>query len=89
MVWLFAVIEVWSRLWPGFRVGRRSYRNTAALFSDVVSRGRLAGWPLITADGFEYYFSVIRRLLGNACVFGQSSRNGGRTEWYALTAGWR
>ena len=62
VVWLFAVIEVWSRLWPSFRIGRRSYRNTAALFSDVVLRGCLAGRPLIATDGFEYYFAVVRRL---------------------------
>ena len=26
--WIFAAIEVWSRLWPSTVVGRRSYRNT-------------------------------------------------------------
>jgi transposase-like protein len=30
--WVFAAIEVWSRLWPSTVVGRRSYRNTLALF---------------------------------------------------------
>ena len=26
-IWLFAIIEVSSRLWAGSRLGRRSYRN--------------------------------------------------------------
>src|SRR5262249_19342103 len=27
-IWVFVVIDVWSRLWPSTVVGRRSYRNT-------------------------------------------------------------
>jgi hypothetical protein len=27
-IWVFAVIGVWSRLWPSTVVGGRSYRNT-------------------------------------------------------------
>jgi transposase-like protein len=27
-VWVFAVIDVWSRLWPSTVVGKRSYQNT-------------------------------------------------------------
>jgi transposase-like protein len=34
-VWLFVVIEVWSRLWPSTVVGKRSYRNTLDLFRDL------------------------------------------------------
>lgn len=30
--WLFAIVEVWSRLWPSSVLGRRSYRNTETLF---------------------------------------------------------
>jgi hypothetical protein len=33
--WLFTIIEVTSRLWPSGVVGRRSYRNTEAIFNDV------------------------------------------------------
>ena len=33
--WVFAAIEVWSRLWTSTVVGRRSYRNTLALVRDV------------------------------------------------------
>jgi hypothetical protein len=35
-VWIFAAIEVWSRLWPSTVVGKRSYRNTHKLFRDLV-----------------------------------------------------
>ncbi len=64
--WLFATIEVCSRLWASSLVGRRSYRNTKAVLNDVVLRGRLVGFPLIATDGFEYYSGVIGRLMGPA-----------------------
>ena len=70
-LWLFATIEVWSRLWASSVLGRRSYRNTKAVINDVISRGRLVGFPLIATDGFEYYVEVIVRLFGSACVYGQ------------------
>ena len=69
--WLFAVIEVWSRLWAGSVLGRRSYRNTKAVINDVILRGQVVGFPLIATDGFEYYFGAIARLFGSACVYGQ------------------
>ena len=53
-VWLFATIEVCSRLWAGSVLGRRSYRNTKAVISDVIRRGRLVGVPRIATDAFEY-----------------------------------
>ena len=53
--WLFATIEVCSRLWASSLVGRRSYRNTKAVLNDVILRGRLVGFSLIATDGFEYY----------------------------------
>ena len=69
--WLFAIIEVCSRLWASSLVGRRSDRNTKAVLNDVILRGRLVGSPRIATDGFEYYFAVIVRLIGPACVYGQ------------------
>ena len=69
--WLFATIEACSRLWAGSLLGRYSYRNTKAALNDVILRGRLVGFPLIATDGFEYYFGVIRCLMGHACVYGQ------------------
>jgi hypothetical protein len=62
-IWLFAIIEVSSRLWAGGRLGRRSYRHAKAVVNDVILRGRLVGVPLIATDGFEYYFGVILRLV--------------------------
>ena len=50
-MWLFATIEVCSRLWASSLVGRRSYRNTKAVLNDVILRGRLVGIPLIATDG--------------------------------------
>ena len=70
-LWLFATIEVCSRLWAGSLLGRRSHRNTKAAINDVIFRGRRVGCPLIATDGFEYYVGVMVRLLGSACVYGQ------------------
>ena len=70
-LWLFATIEVCSRVWAGSVLGRRSHRNTKAAINDVILRGRLVGCPLIATDGFEYYVGVMVRLLGSACVYGQ------------------
>ena len=69
--WLFATIEVCSRLWAGSVLGRRSHRNTTAAINDVILRGRRVGCPLIATDGVEYYVGVMVRLLGSACVYGQ------------------
>ena len=69
--WLFATIEVWSRLWAGSVLGRRSSRNATAVLDDVILRGCLVGSPLIATDGFEHYFGVIVSLFGSACVYGQ------------------
>ena len=52
-VWLFATIEVSSRLWAGNVLGRRSDHNARAVINDVVRRGQVVGCPLIATDGFE------------------------------------
>jgi IS1 family transposase len=64
-------MEVCSRLWSSTVVGRHSYANTKALFSDTLLRGEVVGTPLIMTDGFEFYERVIRRLLGVACIYAQ------------------
>ena len=69
--WIFAAIEVWSRLWPSTVVGRRSYRNTWALVRDVSKRMAFATCPLIVTDGFEFYGKVIRRVFGPAALYAQ------------------
>ena len=68
--WLYAAIEVCSRLWAGSVLGRRSSRNATVVLNDVILRGRVGGFPLIATDGFEYYVGVIARLFGSACVYG-------------------
>jgi len=69
--WIFAAIEVWSRLWPSTVVGRRSYRNTLALVRDVSNRMHFERLPLIVTDGFDFYEKVVRRVFGPACLYGQ------------------
>jgi len=70
-IWIFAAIEVWSRLWPATVVGRRSYRNTLTLFRDISSQTNLERVPLIATDGFTSYAKVIRRVFGPVCLYGQ------------------
>jgi transposase-like protein/IS1 family transposase len=70
-VWVLTTIDVWSRLWPSTIVGRRSYRNTLALFQDVVSRMKFERLPLIATDGFDFYRKVVGRVFGPACLYGQ------------------
>ena len=69
--WVFAAIEVWSRLWTSTVVGRRSYRNTLALVRDVATRMTFVTGPLIVTDGFEFYGTVIRRVFGSAALYAQ------------------
>ena len=69
--WIFAAIEVWSRLWPSTVVGRRSYRNTLALVRDVADRMDFESLPLIVTDGFDFYEKVVRRVFGSAALYGQ------------------
>jgi IS1 family transposase len=70
-IWVFAVIEVLSRLWPAKVVGRRSYRNTLALFRDVSKRMNPDRISMITTDGFEFYKKVMGPIFGPACRYGQ------------------
>jgi IS1 family transposase len=74
--WIFAAIEVWSRLWPSTVVGRRSYRNTLALVRDVTERMDFEGLPLIVTDGFNFYEKVVRRVFGPAALYGQVLKTG-------------
>jgi hypothetical protein len=57
--WIFASMEVWSRLWPSTVVGRRTYSNTKLLMNQTVSRSTFTEPPLIATDGFKYYAGVI------------------------------
>src|SRR5688572_29212200 len=53
-IWIFTTIDVRSRRWPATVVGRRSYRNTLALFQDVTRRMNLERDLLIATDAFEF-----------------------------------
>jgi transposase-like protein/IS1 family transposase len=70
-IWVFAVIDVWSRLWPSTVVGSRSYHNTRTLFRDLSSRMNLEQAPLIVTDGFGFYEKVVGRVFGPASLYGQ------------------
>ncbi len=70
-IWIFAAIEVGSRLWPTTVVGRRSYQNTATLLEDVRMRSESANKPMIMADGFEFYERAVDQVFGIRCLFGR------------------
>jgi transposase-like protein/IS1 family transposase len=70
-IWIFVVLDVWSRLWPSTTIGKRSYRNTLNLFRDLSDRMNREVIPLITTDGFKFYEKVVGRVFGPACVYGQ------------------
>jgi IS1 family transposase len=70
-IWIFAMIEVWSRLWSSTVVGKRSYQNTLALFRSVSNRMNFKQIPLIVTDGFGFYESVVGRVFGPAGLHGQ------------------
>ncbi len=68
--WVFAALEVSSRLWLSSVVGRRSYRNTEELFSDVIRKSGETVFALVTTDGFAYYQRVIWSLFGPSILYG-------------------
>jgi transposase-like protein/IS1 family transposase len=70
-IWIFVVLDVWSRLWPATVIGKRSYRNTLDLFRDLSKRMNPEVVPLITTDGFQFYEKVVGKIFGSACVYGQ------------------
>jgi hypothetical protein len=78
-IWIFAVIEVWSRLWPSTVVGKRSYQDTLALFRNVSSRMNLEQIPLVVTDG-----ASVSLWSGNQDTPKRSHREGG-----AKSGAWR
>ncbi len=70
-IWVFVVIDGWSRLWPSTVIGKRSYRNTLDLFGDLSKRINLEVSPVITTDGFKFYERVMGRVFGPACLYRQ------------------
>ena len=70
-IWIFVVLDVWSRLWPSTVVGKRSYRNTLDLFRNLSHRMNPEIIPLVTTDGLRFNENVNGRVFGPACVYGQ------------------
>jgi IS1 family transposase len=70
-IWIVAVIEVWSRLWPSTVVGKRSYQNTLSVFRNLSSRMNLEQVPVVVTDRFGFYEKVVRRVFGPACLYGR------------------
>ena len=71
VVWIFAGIEVGTRLWPSTLVGRRSYQNTLGLFRDIFNCSRNIEKPLIVTDGFEFYGRAVSEVIGKECLYAQ------------------
>ena len=87
--WVFAAIEVWSRLWTSTVVGRRSYRNNLALVRDVATRMAFVSGPLIVMDGFEFYGTVVRRVFGPAALYAQVIKTRRHDRRAVIGAAWR
>ena len=66
VIWIFAGIEVGTRLCPSTVVGRRSSRNTLELLRDVLDRSVSPEKPLIVTDGFEFYGRVVEEVFGGS-----------------------
>jgi IS1 family transposase len=73
--YVFAVIEVWSRLWVSQRVGGRTMRNCRLVMQDARSRCSLsASRTLIVTDPFRYYREAIIKAWGRTCVHVESKK---------------
>ncbi len=70
-IWLYTTMDVWSRLWISTKVGDRKEYHVKAVISDTLQRGKIKHRFLFTTDGFKPYYSVIRELIPDRCVYGQ------------------
>ena len=71
VIWIMTTLEVWSRLWISFEIGRRNFQNIKKVVLDTLLRGRVEHRFLFTTDGFEMYEWVAKRLLLGICIYGQ------------------
>ena len=69
--WVLTTLEVWSRLWVSFEIGRRNFTNIKRAMRQALQRGRIEHRFLFTTDGFEMYEWVAKRLLLGVCIYGQ------------------
>jgi hypothetical protein len=69
--WVFAGIEVSSRLWPATLVGARTWNNTKSFIRTIADSSEWVPFPLITSDGMKFYGSAIQLTFGVGCVHAQ------------------
>lgn len=69
--WVFAGIEVWSRLWTSSLVGSRSNSNTKRFIRSIADTSNWSPFPFITSDGMKFYARSIQLTFGVACVHAQ------------------
>jgi len=73
LAWAYSAMEVFTRLWLGVQVSRRTLRNTRLFMREVANTmERNEGWVLITTDKMKYYEPAMRRVLqGRPVVYQQ------------------
>jgi IS1 family transposase len=69
--WVFAGIEVSSRLWPATLVGSRTWQNTKSFIRGIADSSEWVPFPLITSDSMKFYGSAIQLTFGVGCVHAQ------------------
>ncbi|MFC2173737.1 hypothetical protein ACFLU6_14090 [Acidobacteriota bacterium] len=70
-VWIFTMLEIWSRLWISCVIGRRSYRNVKQVIGIAIQRGEYKESFLFTTDGFEPYAWAAKAMLSVICIYAQ------------------
>ena len=73
--WVFASLNVWSRLWPATLVGSRTYRHTRRLVPSIANASRDGRKPLITTDDFRFNAPTSRQTFMPGCVLAQVIKN--------------
>jgi transposase-like protein/IS1 family transposase len=69
--WVITMMEVGSRLWLSFDLGRRTYKRIRRLFRETFRRADPLVVPLIVTDGNSEYANVLKREFKGTCVYGQ------------------
>jgi IS1 family transposase/transposase-like protein len=86
-MWIFAAIEVWSRLWISKVVGSRNYRNVKTLLNQVIDACQIVNPFIFTTDGFEPYSWTAKNLLNSICLYAQVIKK--RRKNRVITVEWR
>jgi transposase-like protein/IS1 family transposase len=69
--WVITMMEVGSRLWLSFDIGRRTYKRIRRMFREAFRRADPLVVPFIVTDGNSEYANVLKNLFEGACVYGQ------------------